>query len=234
MTRSAKSPLSPKLMLVSALALGGLTLAGCMGGPASLGGEQPLTPLSRYSLQVEPGLDRIALAVHDTGLSANQQAALIALVNRFAIEGAPTLVVEAPAGDDPVANQAAWNVKAALVAAGAPDHRIRLVSYAGPNPRAPVLIGFETVRAVVPQCGTAWGSLTRTGDNQSASNFGCAVNANLAAQIATPRDIVSPRAMTPSESGRRSVVFDDYRKGQRTAAQREELISQARVSNAVN
>lgn len=230
MTRSTQSLLS----LTSVLALAGLVLAGCAGGPASLGGQSPLTPLSRYSLQVEPGMDRIALAVHETGLSANQQAALADLVNRFAIEGAPTLVVEAPAGDDPVANQAAWNIKAAVVAAGAPDHRVRLVSYAGPDPRAPVLVGFETVRAVVPQCGTAWGSLGRTGDNQSASNFGCAVNANLAAQIANPRDIVSPRAMTPSDAARRSVVFDDHRKGQPTSAQREELISQARVSNAVN
>ncbi|MFK0298000.1 CpaD family pilus assembly protein [Brevundimonas sp. NPDC090276] len=230
MTRSAPSLLS----LASALALAGLALAGCMGAPASLGGEPPLIPTSRYSLQVEPGLDRIALAVHETGLSANQQAALNALVSRFAIEGASALVVEAPAGEDPVANQAAWNVKAALVAAGAPDHRVRVVSYAGPDPRAPVLVGFETVRAVVPQCGTAWGSLGRTGDNQSASNFGCAVNANLAAQIANPRDIVSPRTMTPSDSGRRSVVFDDYRKGDQTAAEREELISQARISRAVN
>ena len=40
--------------------------------------------------------------------------------------------------------------------------------------------------------------------------------------------------MTPSEAGRRSVVFVDYRKGDATAAQREDLISQARVSNAVN
>ncbi|WEK57558.1 MAG: CpaD family pilus assembly protein [Candidatus Brevundimonas phytovorans] len=230
MTRSTPTLLS----FGAALALAGLTLAGCMGGPASLGGDAPLTPLSRYSLQVEPGLDRIALAVHETGLSANQQSALGELVSRFALEGAPTLVVEAPAGDDPVAAQMAWSVKSALVAAGAPDHRIRLVSYAGPDPRAPVLIGFETVRAVVPQCGTAWGSLGRTGDNQSASNLGCAVNANLAAQIANPRDIVAPRALGPNDAGRRSVVFDDYRKGERTAAQREELISQSRVSTAVN
>ncbi|MGH7028111.1 CpaD family pilus assembly protein [Brevundimonas sp.] len=234
MIRSAKSILSPKRMLASALVLGGLTLAGCMGGPASLGGEPPLTPTSRYSLQVEPGLDRIALAVHETGLSSNQQAALSDLVNRFAIEGAPTLVVEAPAGDDHVAGQTAWNVKAALVAAGAPDHRIRVVSYAGPDPRAPVLVGFETVRAAVPLCGTQWGSLTRTGDNQSPSNFGCAVTANLAAQIANPRDIVSPRAMTPGDAGRRSVVFDAYRKGDKTAAEREELIYGTRVSRAVD
>jgi pilus assembly protein CpaD len=220
--------------LAAALTLGGLAVSGCMGGPASLGGEPPLTPLSRYSLQVEPGLDRIALAVHENGLSANQQSALSDMVSRFAVEGAPTLVVEAPAGGDPVANQAAWDIKAALVAAGAPDHRVRLVSYTGPDPRAPVLVGFETVRAVVPQCGTAWGNLGRTGDNQSASNFGCAVNANLAAQIANPRDIIAPRAMTPSDVARRSVVFDDYRKGTQTAAEREQMITGARLSRAVD
>lgn len=230
MIRSAKSYLT----LSSTLALGGLLLAGCMGGPASLGGEAPLTPTSRYSLQVEPGLDRIALAVHETGLSANQQAALADLVNRFAIEGAPTLVVEAPAGGDPVASQAAWNVKAGLMAAGAPDHLIRVVSYAGPDPRAPILAGFETLRAVVPRCGTQWGSLTRTGDNQSASNFGCAVNANLAAQIANPRDIVSPRAMSPADAQRRAVVFDHYAKGEQTAAAGEELVSGLRTSSAVD
>lgn len=222
------------LPLSATLALGGLLLTGCMGGAASLGGEAPLTPTSRYSLQVEPGLDRIALAVHETGLSTNQQAALSDLVNRFAMEGAPTLVVEAPAGGDPVASQAAWNVKAGLMAAGAPDHMIRVVSYAGPDPRAPILVGFETLRAVVPQCGTQWGSLTRTGDNQSASNFGCAVNANLAAQIANPRDIVSPRAMTPADAQRRAVVFDNYAKGEQTSAVREELVSGLRTSSAVD
>lgn len=230
MTRTAKSFLT----LSSALALGGVLLAGCAGGPASLGGEPPLTPTARYSLQVEPGLDRIALAVHETGLSANQQAALADLVARFAIEGAPALVVEAPAGGDPVTGEAAWGVKAALEAAGAPAHMIRVVSYAGPDPRAPILAGFETVRAVVPQCGTQWGSLGRTGDNQSAANFGCAVTANLAAQIANPRDIVSPRAMTPADAQRRSVVFDHYGKGEQTAAIREELVAGTRISRAVD
>ncbi len=223
-----------KIIAAAVLTWAGLALAGCAGGLASLGGEPPLTPTSRYTLQVEPGLDRIALAVHDTGLSATQHAALGDLLSRFALAGAPALVIEAPAGGDPAASQTAWNVKAALVAAGAADQRISVVSYAGPDPRAPVLVGFETVRAVVPQCGTQWGSLTRTGDNQPAANFGCAVNANLAAQIANPRDIVAPRAMTPSDAGRRSVVFDAYRKGDQTAAQREELISQARISRAVN
>jgi len=60
------------------------------------------------------------------------------------------------------------------------------------------------------------------------------VNANLAAQIANPRDIIAPRAMTPSDVARRSVVFDDYRKGTQTAAEREQMITGARLSRAVD
>lgn len=222
-----------RLISLAALAASSLVLAACVGGPASLGGEPPLTPLSRFTLQVEPGLDRIALAVHETGLSANQQAALGDLLNRFAMEGAPVLVVETPSGGDPVAAQAAWDVKGLLQQMGAPEDRIRVVAYAAPDPRAPVLVGFETLQAVVPQCGTQWGNLSRSGDNMSSANFGCAVTANLAAQIANPRDIVAPRTMTPADPGRRSVVYDAYRKGEATSAERENLVAEARVSRAV-
>lgn len=215
------------------LAATGAALSGCVGGSASLDSAPPLTPTSRYSLQVEPGMDRIALAVREDGVSPAQRAALTDLANRFSLEGAPVLIVEAPAGEDAAAARSAWNVKATLEEAGVPAGLIRVVSYPAPDARAPVLAGFETVRAVVPQCGTQWGNLSRTGDNQSASNFGCAVTANLAAQIADPRDIVRPRAMTPSDAGRRGVVFDNYRKGDITSAEREPLISGARVSQPV-
>lgn len=219
----------PVLILASLAAL----TAACVGAPADLGTEQPLTPLSRYTLQVEPGMDRIALAVHDNGMSANQQAHLAQLVSRFLVEGAPAIVVETPQGGDPVTNDMGWQVRRALIAAGAPESRVQIVSYDAPDARAPVLAGFETVRAVVPQCGTQWGNLTRSAANTTSANFGCAVTANLAAQIANPRDIVQPRGMTPTDAGRRSVVFDDYRAGERTSAEREELLTNRRVSRAV-
>jgi pilus assembly protein CpaD len=209
-------------------------LAGCMGVPAGGGGPAPLTPTQRFSLQVEPGLERIALAVHDNGLSGSQHSALLEMVDRFLIEGAPVLRVEAPSGADPVANDFAWRVRGALEASGAPGHRIQVVAYNAPDPRAPVLIGYDTMRAVVPQCGTHWTSLTRTNSNETPPNFGCAVTANLAAQIANPRDIVQPRGMTPGDAGRRTVVFDLYRKGEATAAPQEELVANRRVSQAVD
>ena len=221
------------LFLVAAAAIA-VAQSGCMGAPAEGLGPTPLTPTSRFALQVEPGVDRVALAVHETGLSENQTLALRDMVNRFAAEGAPMLTVEAPSGDDPVSSAAAWSIKGALEASGVPPYQVRVVTYVAPDPRAPVLVGFDTVRAVVPQCGQSWTNLARTGNNAGSANFGCAVNANLAAQIANPRDIVTPRAMTPSDAARRSVVIDHYRAGEQTAAVRETLVDRGRVSNAVD
>ena len=221
------------LSLAAAAAIAA-ALSGCMGAPAEGLGPTPLTPTSRFSLQVEPGLDRVALAVHETGLSENQILALRDMVNRFAAEGAPMLTVEAPSGDDPLASDIAWRIKGALEASGVPPHQVRVVTYVAPDSRAPVLVGFDTVRAVVPRCGQEWSNLARTGNNAGSANFGCSVNANLAAQIANPRDIVTPRAMTPPDAARRSVVLDRYRAGQQTAAEREVIVDLGRVSNAVD
>lgn len=220
------------LFLAAAAAIA-VAQSGCMGAPAEGLGPTPLTPLSRFSLQAEPGVERVALAVHETGLSENQTLALRDMVNRFAAEGAQMLTVEAPSGDDPVSSDIAWRIKGAIEASGVPSYKVRLVTYAAPDPRAPVLVGFDTVRAVVPQCGQSWTNLTRTANNAGNANFGCAVNANLAAQIANPRDIITPRAMTPSDAGRRSVVIDHYRQGEQTAAVREVIVDRGRVSSAV-
>lgn len=216
------------------LTLSTALLAGCVGAPAGGPGPTPLTPTSRFQLQVEPGVDRIALAVHETGVSATQQNALAQLVARYLVEGAAELRVEAPAGGDPAANDMAHRVRQALIDAGAPASRITVVGYAAPDPRAPVLAGFETVQATVPQCGREWTNLTRTAENAGNANFGCAVTANLAAQIENPRDIMQPRGRLPGDAGRRAVVFDAWRQGKATSAQSEPLVDAGRVSDAVN
>lgn len=235
MTRTAPVSHPARTIRGTALAalLGAVLVSGCVGLPVESDLPPPLTPTSRYLLQVEPGIDRIALAVHEAGLSGPQRSAIVDLAARFAREGAPVVTIEAPAGEDPVAVDMAWRVRGALETAGVSGSAIRVVSYSGPDARAPVLLGFETLQAAVPQCGTNWGSFTRSSANQPSSNFGCAVNANLAAQIETPRDIVAPRQMTPSDSARRGVVFANYRAGQNTAAAQEQMLTNRRVARAV-
>lgn len=219
---------SASAILVLALGLGAAGCASTTGGNASA----PLTPLSRYSLQVEPGLDRIALAVHDQGLSANQRAAVDQLAARYGAAGHGWVKVEAPAGDDPAAAEQAYAVRAALQAAGVPPERIQMAAYAAPDARAPVLAGFETVRAVVPDCSAQPRNMGVRFSNQSSGGFGCAITANMAAQITDPRDILGARPMTPADSGRAAVVFDAYRKGETSSTPQEPLVD-GRIAQAV-
>jgi len=213
------------------LLLAGLAAAGCAsGGDASI----PLTPLSRYALQVEPGLDRIALAVHEQGLSSNQHAALRDLATRYGASGAGPVRIESPAGDDPVAVEQAYAVRSFLQAAGVPGERIQMAAYAAPDPRSPVLAGFETFRARVPDCSAEARDMgPGRFSNQSSGGFGCAITANMAAQITDPRDILGARAMTPADSGRAAVVFENYRRGQASSTPQEALVD-GQISQAVD
>jgi pilus assembly protein CpaD len=234
MIRVPSRRLASPLIAALGLSLTGLSmLSACMGAPAGGHGPQPITPTSRFTLQVETGMDRIALSVHEDGLSDSQVAALRSLAGRYVAAGAPLIRVEAPGGVDEVSNRFAWSIKEALTAMGVPGE-VQVAAYAAPDPRAPVVVGFETLRAHVPQCGTQWDNLSRTANNATSSNFGCAVTANLAAQIANPRDIVQPRAITPTDASRRTVVFDHYRKGERISAPQEVLVAQGRASQAVD
>lgn len=206
-----------------------LAVAGCA---STSEGPPPLTPLSRYSLRIEPGVERIALAVHETGLSSNQRAALRDLAVRYAASGAATVRVEAPAGNDPVSDAQAYAVRDALQASGVPADRILVSGYAAPDPRAPVLAGFEILRAAIPDCAAEPRSMEGRSSNQSSPGLGCAITANMAAQIANPRDIVSPRHMAAPDSGRAAVVFDNYRRGQVSSASPEPLVV-GRIAQAV-
>lgn len=216
-------------LLAAVIALG---LAGCSSVSTGQMNVAPVTPLSQYVLQVEPGIDRIALAVHDQGLSANQHQALRGLVSRFASEQASILRIESPSGNDPAAAAQAYAMRDAVQAMGVPGDMIQVVGYDAPDARAPVLAGFETLRAHVPDCSAEPRNLGSRFSNLPTGGFGCAVTANMAAQIANPRDILSPRELQPSDSGRAAVVFALYRQGKQTAAPQEILVA-GRISEAV-
>lgn len=219
------------MMRALLLAVAATSLLAACGSTGGATGPQ-LTPLSRYALRVEPGLDRIALAVHEDGLSANQQAAIGDLVHRYMATGVGAVRIEGPSGDDPAAFRQTWAVRSALQAAGVPADRIVVASYPAPDSRAPVLAGFETVRAVIPNCAAEPRAMDNRFSNEASPGLGCAINANLAAQIADPRDIVGHRPTSPADSGRAAVVFDNYRRGEATSAPQEPLV-EGRIARAV-
>jgi pilus assembly protein CpaD len=99
-------------------------------------------------------------------------------------------------------------------------------------PDALLKVGFLRYTAQIPQCG-GWENITGTRNNKAYENFGCAVTANIAAQVANPEDLLGPRPETPIDSGRRATVLDKYRKGEVTASAKDEQ-SNGIISKAVN
>ncbi len=214
---STRTPLT-----AAALAIAVLGLAACATEPHRAYAP-PLTPGAQYALRTESGGDSIALAPHAGGLSGAQLQALNALAARRAEVGGGVVTLRLPHGpaDAAVAGRTADAAQAALTAAGV---LVLRTTYDSDDAQAPLLVSFEYDKAIVPHCGR-WDDLTATGANDSYANFGCAVNANMAAEIARPSDIDHPRAEDAPDSERRLTVLEKYRAGKVTTADEPPLKS---------
>ena len=226
MTRNLPARIAASLWLAAAAAAG---LAGCAAAPASTPALQAPTETQAWAerVKVTPATDEILLAIHPTGLSDNQREALRALVGRWLEAEGRELTIVAPSGAGAMAVQ----TRERLIFLGAPAAQVRVV---GADPAAePVLrVGFVRYRAETPKCGQTWESLTATRDNRAYENFGCAVAANMAAQVADPEDLLRPRDMTPADAGRRDTVASKYRRGENTSSARDDRASGS-VSKAI-
>jgi pilus assembly protein CpaD len=220
--------------LLALVAAASLTTA-CQSVPqdAAPGPTNPLalTPTEQYSATLVEGVDEILLASNG-GLSPNQADALGALVMRWREDGAvgPIVVTAAPAGPGADTGRAAAQ---ALAGYGVPPAAVQLDELKPQGPAVePVRVAFAKLEAVVPDCSTRWGDLTRTANNTVSAGFGCAVTSNMAAQLANPRDLLQARVGGSVDGARRADVLARYRKGQSTETQRSES-ERGVVSNAV-
>lgn len=106
------------------------------------------------------------------------------------------------------------DIRQTLVAAGVKRDLLIETAYdaSGYSDNAPIRLAFFAITAKTGPCGQ-WPEdlVVNTMENKNYQNFGCASQANLAAQIANPLDLVQPRGMTEIDAERRSNVIDDYR-----------------------
>jgi pilus assembly protein CpaD len=227
--------------MLSKLAAAGLVLAalaGCAssgGGPDSVADARTETAQWNSRVHVESHPDEVLLALHAEGLSVAQNQALDGLLGRWLAAEAREIVVSAPIGgaNGDVAGRMAVAARQRLVAMGAPAASVRVMGYdAAGAPGAPLKVGFLRYTAEVPKCG-GWENVSGTRNNTVYENFGCAVTANMAAQVANPEDLLSPRPEGPIDSGRRATVLDKYRKGEVTSSAKDDQ-SNGVISKAVN
>jgi pilus assembly protein CpaD len=176
----------------------------------------------RHRIEVTETAERmeIPVAAGDEALSAGARASLRAFAGNYLRYGHGALVLSAPSGaaNADAASVVAHEARMALVDSG--------VSYAA--------VAGSSYDASGADCAPLWEQdLGHQSNNQPWDSFGCATQANLAAMVEDPADLLRPRASDPRDSGRRDTVMEAYREGNQTHADRTSD-ERATISNAVN
>jgi pilus assembly protein CpaD len=223
--RTARASHYASFIGVGALAL---VLSGC-GGARSARQEAPVDPvreahLNRTVLEAHtptavPVEARLVLpaAQGAQGLTAQEYAQLTSFANDFVKLGRGTLVISVPAnaGNSASAAIVAQDAQRALYAGGVDYTKITGGTYqAGGQPNAPVMLSFARFEAQRVTC-QPWSEFDarKTASNLSPDRFGCAQNANLAAMVADPGDLLGDRTDTTRDAARIQTGIETHRKG---------------------
>jgi pilus assembly protein CpaD len=207
--------------------LGLLALCACATDPRAKKADAdppPITPSERFAIQVQPSPMELKLAVHDAGLSPNQADALRDFSGRWMQTNRAPITIKAPEHGpaQPAVYRTATAARDFLIGQGVAPDAVRIVGYEAADDRAaPVIVGFVRYQAIGPQCGRSWDNLAHVYDNREYAEFGCAVTADMAAQIAEPADLLHPRVADPPDAMRRQTVIDKYRQGATTATAKD-------------
>ncbi len=213
------------------------SVAGCASTPPAQSARvDAVTPLDQYRIKTHDAPDQLGLTVHAGGLSAAQHDALAEFAERWRSTGGALVTLQVPsdAPDPDAARSYVLAAESTLAVLGVPYDHVRTVTYVqGPAPKPLVLASFDTVVADAPDCnGVGWENLSATKNNTVYKRFGCTLVANLAAQIADPRDLRGQTALAPGDNSRRMKVIDNYRNGKVTASEKDTQASGA-VSQSV-
>ncbi len=222
--RAASRTAAWKLTLLSLIALG---LSGCLHDEQStrVAGWVVPDPAQRHPIMVTQPPASLALRVPRGahGLTPQQRAQLIAFADRYRASdtGNSKLVILAPSGgaNEVATMQAVAEIRHLLREAGFDEASIIVEAFQdarGSQP--PIRVTYLRFVAEAPQCGH-WGSnLADDHLNVGIPNLGCATQANFAAMVANPADLLGPRTPTPRSGERRDQTWDKYIKGQSTVA----------------
>lgn len=223
--------LTRPILAIAALA----TLSACASAKAPDRMVEAKTPTEHYQAKAVAAPQEVRLAVHAQGLSGPQADALAQFAQDWMDAEGGTITLRAPTGgpDAGAAFRTVEGARSFLIDQGVPADRLIVAGYDARGAPGGVLhISYDAYRAVVPACGKTWINVAHSLTNDVQPNFGCAVTANMAAQIANPADLVRPQRSTPPDAARRATVLEKYRKGQVTASDKDDQ-AKGVVSDAI-
>jgi pilus assembly protein CpaD len=169
-----------------------------------------------YPITVEPSYQslKVAFAGDLTPDDANR---FNAFVQDYLERGNGAITVSVPSG--PHSTETIRYFGEQLAALGVPRVRILVGIHDRVGEDDRTEIGFVSYTTHTDSCSNWTENVGETLDNGPQQNFGCAVQHNIAAMVADPRDFVKPRPMSASDAQRRTAVMNNYQQGLPTAAQ---------------
>lgn len=171
--------------------------------------------------QAETAID-IPVVTSDGALSFANRGRVEDFADRFRASGADFIQVQLPSGsmNQYAADRVSHAIVKVLSERRIARDRIFVQPYSavGASGPVPIRLAYTTLVAKTGPCGRWPADLADTSENKNYHNFGCASQQNLAAQIADPRDLLSPRGVDPIDAERRTTVLDQYRRGDRTTS----------------
>ena len=180
----------------------------------------------RHPIEIEKAQAHLTLQTpaNAHGLNTYQQEKLRHFIGVWRNEGYGKLIV---AGNN---REALSGVRDILIERVVPVGAVQVGSYG--LGQSGVKISFARYVAEGPDCGKWTRNLADQQDNQEYGNFGCAAQHNLAAMIANPKDLQTPRDQADwSDADRNDFVWRAYRGGQETAASTNAVKEAGNVSS---
>lgn len=157
------------------------------------------------------------------GLSSELRAVVADFGADAARNATGPVVVMTPAGsvNQAAADYLAREIRTVLRQSGVAAPYLRSQTYAVADPRvpAPIRLGFARIKAVSPPCGRWTADIMP--ENQRGTDgaeFGCATQANLAAMVESPNDLLMPRSETPVRGWQRWEMMQKAAKGSSPSA----------------
>lgn len=218
--------------------LGLSALSACASVPTPEG--PPLaTAADRHRVQVTEAAQRLEIPVStgEAALPAGTHAQLRDFASGYLRYGHGAVILSTPSGSSnaDTASVLANETRASLVNSGVSYAAVAGSTYdASGVADAPIVVSFARFEAEAPACAPLWEQdLAHQSNNQAWESFGCAMQANLAAMVEDPADLLRPRVMDPRDGARRDTVMEAYRQGNPTHADRS-ADERVTISNAVN
>ena len=178
-------------------------------------------PKGNHPIRVSKQMIKMHIPVRrgDYGLNSEKKMELGNFVDQFRREGEGRLILSAPAGqpNEVAAFNVLNDVRDSMKSHGIVRQMVKLSPYTPKgDPEAPIIVSYLGYKAEGPKCGPLTRDIGGEGRNLPYEQHACATQANMAAMIANPKDLIEARDESPRSGERRDQLWDKYVKGDST------------------